>query len=221
VFPNCVANLDQVQVYVFDNTSYGNAQDPKHVGGSSELIVNQVVPQTGTVYSITNNIFEATLATSGNDGTTPVVAASVAVNNSDTSPVTISGNDFWQSNPGAQNGAGTPNTEVYVSGVENTMSFPFGTNLYTNPGFANPTALPTGAPDCTGYTNTTACMNTGYAVAADLTPSGAAAGLGYRPPGACAADPYFPQWLKGMVYLSWNGTTLSENPGLITKPCGL
>ena len=32
VFPNCLSNGDQAQVYVFNNTSYGNAQDPMHAG---------------------------------------------------------------------------------------------------------------------------------------------------------------------------------------------
>jgi hypothetical protein len=58
-------------------------------------------------------------------------------------------------------------------------------------------------------------------VPADLTPSGAAAGRGYKAPGACAADAYYPAWLKGVVYLSATGATLTENPGLVTKPCDL
>jgi hypothetical protein len=32
---------------------------------------------------------------------------------------------------------------------------------------------------------------------------------------------YYPYWLKGMVYLHWDGTTITEKPGLVTKPCGL
>jgi hypothetical protein len=57
---------------------------------------------------------------------------------------------------------------------------------------------------------------------ADLKPTASGmTGKGYQPPGACAADPYFPTWLKGVVYLSWNGSTLSENSGLITKPCNM
>jgi hypothetical protein len=110
---------------------------------------------------------------------------------------------------------------VYNNNVHNTTSFPFGTNTYNNPGFANPGGLPTGAPNCSSYTNTTDCMNTGYSVYADLTPSGAAAGVGYKPPGACAADAYYPTWLKGIVYLRWSGTALSENAGLVNKPCDL
>jgi hypothetical protein len=73
------------------------------------------------------------------------------------------------------------------------------------------------------YTNTTDCMNTGYKVAAMVAPSGAAAGTGtgYQPPGTCKLDPYYPAWLKGVVYLHWDGSKLTENPGLITMPCGM
>ena len=63
-------------------------------------------------------------------------------------------------------------------------------------------------------------MNEGYKVAANLKPA-ALSGYGYQPPGPCASDPYFPSWLKGVVYLHWDGTTLAEQSGLITKPCGL
>jgi hypothetical protein len=62
---------------------------------------------------------------------------------------------------------------------------------------------------------------TGAGVVADLAPSGGAAGKGYQPPGPCAADAYYPAWLKGVVYLSWKGSSVSENPGLISKPCNL
>ena len=58
-------------------------------------------------------------------------------------------------------------------------------------------------------------------VSASMTPSGGAAGKGYQPPGACRTDAYYPTWLKGIVYLTANGSSLTENEGLITKPCNL
>ncbi len=108
-----------------------------------------------------------------------------------------SGNSIWQSNPDTWNQAENPNTDVWASGVRNKAPFPFGTNTYSNPGFANPNGLPTTAPNCSGYADTTDCMNGRYQIAADLTPSGGAAGLGYQAPGACTPDLYFPTWLKG------------------------
>jgi hypothetical protein len=126
-------------------------------------------------------------------------------------------NYFWQSNPGTVATAGNPNTDVWVNGVHNTTSFPFGTNAYENP-FPSLQLLPTAAPNCDNYTNTTACMNEGYKIATLLKPD---KGYGYRPPGPCATDGYFPVWLKGVVFLLWNGTALTENQGLITKPCDM
>jgi hypothetical protein len=223
VFPNCRYNGDKAQIYVFHNTSYRNEQDPKHVGAGVDLLLNQVLPTTanGTYYSIYNNIFVTTEATSDNNFKTPVYGAGVYLNNSNVSLISVNGNYIWQSNPGTRTQAGNPNTDVYVNGSHNTTSFPFGTNTYSNPGFANPGGLPTTAPNCAGYTNTTACMNQRYRVAGNLTPSGGAAGKGYQPPGPCAADPFFPVWLKGVVFLRWNGSGLTENAGLITKPCNM
>jgi hypothetical protein len=221
VFPNCSKNGDNAQVYVFNNTSYGNEQDPKHEIAGIDGLLNQVSPSSGGgYYAVFNNIFQTTQATSGNNGRTPVYAAGVNLNNLNTNLVAIKGNYFWQSNPGSKTTAGNPNTDVWVNGNHNVISFPFGTNTYNNPGFANPNGLPTSPPNCTGFTNTTACMNQGYQVAANLRPS-AALGIGYQPPGPCRPDPYFPVWLKGVVFLQWKGSNLTENPGLISKPCDM
>src|SRR5208337_162699 len=35
---------------------------------------------------------------------------------------------------------------------------------------ANPTVLPSSAPNCSSYSTTSVCMNTGYGVDADITP---------------------------------------------------
>lgn len=76
------------------------------------------------------------------------------------------------------------------------------------------------APNCNSYTNVTDCMNTGYRVYANIRPVIAPTTLGYQPPGACAPDAYYPTWLKGIVYLRWDRTKLTENDGLVNKPCG-
>jgi hypothetical protein len=51
------------------------------------------------------------------------------------------------------------------------------------------------------------------------------AGKGYQLPGNCASVTDYPTWLKGIVYLTasgWtNGATISENAGLVTKPCNM
>lgn len=56
----------------------------------------------------------------------------------------------------------------------------------------------------------------------DLVPSASGtSGKGYQSPGACASNIYYPMWLKGVVYLEWKGTTITETAGLITKPCNM
>ncbi len=53
---------DQATIVIFGNTSYGNYQDPKHVG-AGELFLNQVYPSTAS-HTFTDNIFEPTMASS-------------------------------------------------------------------------------------------------------------------------------------------------------------
>ena len=56
----------------------------------------------------------------------------------------------------------------------------------------------------------------------DLTPSSTYAAKGYQKPSVtCTANALYPTWLKGIVYLHWNGTSLTENADLVTTPCGL
>ena len=208
---------DEAPIYFFNNTTYGDYQDPKNPGGA-ELFFNQIYPSGTGSYTITNNIFEATMGSAGNNGTTTVRGAEIDCLNS-CSQVNISGNYIWNSNPPTTTSTGGKNTHSYINNVDSARR-PWGTNTYDDPGFANPSVLPAAAPNCSGYATTTACM-IGTGVVADLTPSGGATGKGYQPPGPCAPDAYFPTWLKGVVYLSWSGSALTEKGGLISKPCGL
>ena len=207
---------DQATIIVLNNTSYGNFQDPKH-GGSGELLLNGVYPTTGS-YTFTNNVFEATQGSSA--GATVYAAAIDCKNGCPSSVVSIDKNHFWNSHAPTTTAPGGDNTQAYYSGAGQGASFPWGTNTFTTPGFASPSALPSGAPDCAGHATTTACM-TAAGVPAALAPSGGAASVGYSPPTACQADAYYPTWLKGVVYLSASGSNLTENGGLITKPCDM
>jgi len=193
-----------------------------HADSTAELYLNQILPaEDGGYYRIYDNIFVATMATTGNNRKSHVYAAGVYLGNMNTDLVSINNNYFWQSNPGTSLSPGNPNTDTYVNGSHNRTSFPFGANRYEDPGFAAPAGLPATPPNCAKYDNTTDCMNKGYKVAADLTPTGDALGIGYHAPGPCKPDPYFPLWLKGVVYLHWNGAGVTENSGLITKPCDM
>ena len=109
-----------------------------------------------------------------------------------------------------------------------------GTNTYANPAFTNTADLlakQLGVPNCNAFTNTTQCMGwnantsemTTPSIISDLVPTASGtAGKGYQPPSTtCAANADYPTWLKGIVYLQWNGSTLSENSDLVTKPCNM
>ena len=212
------SSQDEAPIVAFNNTTYGDYQDPKNPGGG-ELFFNQIYPTGTGSYTITNNIFEATMGSAGNNGTTTVRGAEIDCINS-CSQVNISGNYIWNRNPPTTTATGGENTHAWISNVDSGAAWPWGPNTYNDPGLANPGALLASAPNCSSYATTTACM-VGLGVVADLMPSGGAIGKGYQPPGACTADAYFPTWLKGVVYLSWDGSSLTENSGLITKPCNL
>lgn len=212
------SSQDEAPIVFFHNTAYGDYQDPKN-GGGGEIFFNQIYPTGTGSYTITNNIFEAALASAGNNGTTSVRGAEIDCINA-CAQVTIGGNYIWNSSPPTTTTTGGENTHTYINNVNAGASWPWGSNTYNDPGLANAHALPTNAPNCSAFANTTACM-TGAGVVADLAPSGGAAAEGYQPPGPCSADAYYPTWLKGVVYLTWNGSALSENTGLVSKPCNL
>jgi hypothetical protein len=115
-----------------------------------------------------------------------------------------------------------------------------GTNYYTSPAYNNPGDLVSnrsGVPNCSGFTSTTACMGynantktlTNPSAIYDLQPSASgASSAGYQLPSTTCVTSgpvytYYPAWLKGIVYLQWNGSTqtITENADLVTKPCGL
>lgn len=234
IFPNCQAKKgDKAKVYAFNNTSYGNGQDPAHADETADLILLGLAPTAanGAYYSVTRNIFQATLPTCGNNGSCAVHGAFVSLDNTNTSLVNVSDNYIFHSNPGTRTTPGVPNTRVLVNQsnrlanlfnriFDGDSDFPFGTNIYQDPGFADPAGLPKEAPNCSAFTNTTACMNEGYKIAEKLKPKNAV-GYGYQAPGECAPDPFYPFWLKGIVHLQWDGAKLTQHSGLITKPCDM
>jgi hypothetical protein len=109
-----------------------------------------------------------------------------------------------------------------------------GTETYINPLFTNTSDLlanRTVVPNCSAFTNTTQCMGwnantstlTTPSIISDLIPTASGtSGKGYQKPSTtCAANADYPTWLKGIVYLHWNGSALSENGDLVTKPCNM
>jgi hypothetical protein len=71
-----------------------------------------------------------------------------------------------------------------------------------------------------GWNANTSTLTT-PSIISDLVPTASGtSGKGYQKSSTtCAANADYPIWLKGIVYLQWNGSTLSENSGLITRPC--
>lgn len=171
-------------VYVLNSTTWGNMQNTAQTGTyTGELLFYQGIPATAT-----GNIFQATESSNAGGSVYACFAGE------ETSASTIANNVCF--------GVSGQNTHV-----SDNVSFSFGTNVTTTPSFANAT-LP-GAPTCSTYATSVACM-VGMSVVANFTATaGAAAGLGYQSPGPCMADAYFPPWLAGIIPI-----------GLITQPCG-
>ena len=223
--PGGGATQDLARYVVLNNTSYGNFQDPKN-GGGGEFRVNQYSPSGSGSYIVTNNIFIATTQNTGSGRVWAAAADCVIITKgcTNTGIIQIGNNDFWNGAAPTTSVAGNHNTEVTWNGNTHPSNWPYGTNTYNDGGLASPGSLPSTAPDCAAYTNVADCMNdpAGYSVAGSVLPGGS---IGYHAPaGACATDAYFPTWLKGVVYLSWNSGdhTVTYNPNvLINQPCGL
>jgi len=226
-------NTSNPQFQVFDNTLYANeACTEFSVGTSGELNIqlDGGYPWTLNVY---NNIALTNRKTVGCKGGGNVYAMHTGgVNGVGSTTMNIGGsglqNIFKGEMTSCDSTCDSGNNVVAFNG------FGVGTDTYENPGFANTSDLlanQVGAPDCSSsYTNTTACMGwnnstqraAANSVIADLTPTASGtSGKGYQPPGACKPDQYYPTWLKGIVYLQWDGTNLWEYNGLVQKPCGL
>jgi hypothetical protein len=60
-----------------------------------------------------------------------------------------------------------------------------------------------------------------YGVYNAIRPMTAPATVGYQPPTLCRPDALYPTYLKGIVYLHWDGASLTEMDGLLTKPSEL
>jgi hypothetical protein len=132
-----------------------------------------------------------------------------------------------------------PTSAPYAAESFGTVSN-LGTNYYVSPGFRNTSDLisdRSGTPNCSGFTNTTACMGwnantrtlTNPSAIYDLQPTVIGTNrAGYQLPSTTCVTSgpiytYYPTWLKGIVYLHWNSfnKTITENSDLVTKPCGM
>jgi hypothetical protein len=226
-------NSSNPQIQIFNNTFFDNnvcTRFTTGVTGDINFQLNGGYPWTLNVY---NNIAKTAVTVTGCHGAGPVYAElSGGANGVGSITMNLGGNGIQNIFKGLQTSCqGTvcdPGHNIVAFN-----GFGIGTNTYLDPRFQNTADLlanQLGAPNCSSYTNVTACMGWNYSnhtatnpsVIYDLTAEASGAiGKGYFPPGACAADPYYPAWLKGVVYLQWNGTNFYEVNGLVNKPCGL
>jgi hypothetical protein len=223
---------DALTLKVYQNTFYGGSigaytnDGPGGDYGDINVSAN-AYPWKISIY---NNLVQERLAHPTNAAGSYDYALEIGGN---LSTVTVGGS-------GTQNflkGLATVCLAPYCDPVANAASYGtlanLGTNTYISPAYNNPTDFfnyRMGTPSCSGFQTTTACMGWNYAsqtatnpsVIYDLTATASGtAGKGYQPPGPCASDSDYPTWLKGVVYLQWDGTQLWENAGLVNKPCGL
>ncbi len=233
--------------FILNNTFYGSNQlnDPSYPGYANGDINVQDSSSTATSIwgglTIQDNLVQENQEwQGGNSSNGPVYAFLIG---GPYSNVTVGGsgsqNYFNGVATECRGDACEPSSAPYGASSFGTAA-QLGTNYYTSPAFNNPTDLinnQSGTPNCSGFTNTTACMGynantktlTNPSAIYDLQPSASgASSAGYQLPSTTCVTSgsiytYYPAWLKGVVYLQWNSNTgtITENADLVTKPCGL
>jgi len=223
-------NSSALTMKLYNNTLYNDLAAPGKVYGNAGMInlqLNGGFPWNIAVYK---NISQSTTAAAPNGDT--VWALLNGIQNAGPT-VTIGGSGIENVfiTPGH---GGCPGTSCDASG-RHVVAYngSVGTNFYVDPLFKNTADLLANhvtTPNCSAFETTAACMGWNHvtrtastlSVIDDLTPQNAQAiGKGYQPPGDCAANALYPTWLKGIVYLHWDGAALTSKDGLVTKPCGM
>lgn len=240
-------SVNPLTLKFYNNTLYGNNVGPaSSVGNTCGWAQGGINIQSSATaipwnISVYNNIDQETVAACLGTPNYPVYPLVMGTSQSApySNTVTIGGTGLQNIFLGKATTCQGPFCAGSGAGNNSAVSFDssndLGINTYSNPMFNNASDLVMnryGTPDCSNFNNVVACMGwnnatqtaTNPSTIYDLTPAAAGtAGKGYLPPGACAADSDYPAWLKGIVYLQWDPSTgtITENPGLITKPCDL
>jgi hypothetical protein len=186
---------------VFNCTFYGNHALQRGGAGGGEVNLQE---SNGITFN--KNIMQATAATqSGWNGTTTTSGKVYALASTYSWPNTIfTNNDYFGVNGQhycdySDAGGGCNRNSQY------RPTFGAG-NVNVDPRFVNP-AIPASAPDCSQSATVTACF--APIIAGFKARNPAVAGMGYRPPGACAPDPFWPTWVPVSLIPD----------GIVTKPC--
>ena len=213
-------------IKIYNNTCFqNNNNNDDNLNGEINVAILPSVHLT-YIESVTNNLAYQPLALATGGGR----VAAFAMYNPAGSTFVNNGNFYRANNSSCKFTFCNSTFDAETQGASTTL----GTNTYTNPAFTNTADLlanRTGVPNCNAFTNTTQCMGwnantstlTTPSIIGDLVPTASGtAGKGYQLPSTtCAANADYPTWLKGIVYLQWNGSTLSENSGLVTRPCNM
>ena len=223
-------NISSPTVKIHNMTCYGNLVNVNSIGTNvGEMEFNFASDQAASVITLTNNIFQSNQAT--NSGTN-VYAGTIG--GTHLTALTDTGN-FWYGiatvcGSGTCMPTSSPYSVVYFNSNTSSGTDTYGISAaFTN--VADLLANRVGTPTCTGFVTTTACMGwnantstlTTPSVISDLVPTATGtAGKGYQLPSTtCAANADYPAWLKGIVYLHWDGTSITQVHDLVTTPCGL
>ena len=216
-------------IKIYDNTCF---QDNNYTGGNwmnGEInITSTKSPMTYVVTTYNNVAYQPLSVSNGGGGVAAYVVGNLVTT-------------YTGGGSGLQNILKATNSSCKGSYCNSTFdtqawgsSAMLGTETYANPSFTNTTDLlgnRTGVPNCNAFATTTACMGwnaktstlSTASIISDLVPTASGtSGKGYQLPfTTCAANADYPTWLKGIVYLQWNGSTLTENSDLVTKPCNM
>lgn len=205
-------------IKIYQNTTYDNSV--KYPTAKANAVGEAILQNGPWAITYQNNISKTAQATSNGGKTYAFIIAGGR-----TTATTVGG-------------LGNQNIFDGVSG-QDTAAFDgstiSGPNIIgVDPAFTNVSDLITnrnGVPNCNGFATVTQCMGWNAITGTLTTPStisdlGAncsqCTGKGYQLPSAtCAPNSDYPAYLKGLVVLSWDGSQITEQPGLVNKPCNM
>lgn len=236
-------SVTSLPLFVYNNTLFASMAESNSTPATMSTFGDYDIQSTGAslpwVISVYNNIAKENWA-NGTTGTGDNTYALMIGGNYTTTTIGNTG-----SNPsGSENifkGKMTSCTASFCDGGNNAASFGtsgnLGVNTYTDPLFNNESDLLTnriGPPNCSGFTNTAACLGWNYRTQTATNPSfiydlipncASCSGKGVQlPKAACeTSDSDYPSWLKGINYMTASGYTLGAtitvHLGLSNRPC--
>ena len=243
------ATVDAATFLIYNNTCYDNDVGTGSDNDAEQINLNNSGNVAPFIISVTDNISLMPGATSSGGAKLYAMgswSAYTSPSNVTVGAVSSNGkeNIFKGQQTVCSDGSSITCDAGFNSMYWHFSAYPTGANTFIDPSFVNTADLLAnhmGVPNCSGFENATQCMGwdsstgtlTSLSVISDLvgTAIGSApyyssvSNKGYQLSsttcGTSVADADYPSWLKGIVYLHWNGTSLTENAGLVTKPCGL